>query len=270
MNTIEFIKLFPKAFKEWIHDRADGLAASIAYYQLMSMPPFIALIVLASSAIFGEQQSREEVEPLITQFFHPQFIIAVKYMLKYSFNLDETKFLTITALAIISLVHGTFGYFSQIKDSIETFWGKTTAQVNIKAAIKGKAEGLFMAGVFFLILTAGFIVGHWFSGMEGILRYTFMLVIEFIVLFSISFFLLVYCPPEKVRWDDALPGAILTTILFMLGRLVLRYFLNRHQATPEDVAATLILYLLWAYYSALVFLYGAEFSKLYIMKRRGS
>lgn len=269
MGTIEFLKLFPKAFKEWIHDRADGLAASIAYYQLMSMPPFIALFVLASSAIFGRHQYQSEVEPLVEQFFHPQFITAVKYMLQYSFKLDDSQFWAITALAVISLVHGTFGFFEQMKDSIETFWNIRTEEANIKARMKKSLEALFMGMISFIILMTGFIAIHWFRGLKGVALFSAGFMVEFLVFFGLSFFLLTYCPPLKVNWKEALPGVLITTLLYMLGRIGLRYVLRNHEQSSEDVAAALILYLLWAYYSGLIFLYGAEFSKVYIEKKRG-
>ncbi|HEY8402212.1 MAG TPA: YhjD/YihY/BrkB family envelope integrity protein [Cytophagaceae bacterium] len=267
MTIIEFIKLFPKAFKEWIQDRVGGLSASIAFYQLMSIAPFVSLIVIVSSALFGHQQFKDEIEPLIAQFFHPQFITAIRYMLQYSFDLDESKFLTITVLGIISLVHGTFGFFEQLKDAIETIWNKRIAEANIKAGIRKKAEALFMAMVCFLLLLFGFVAGHWFIETEGVLRYTLMTLIEFIVLFAIIYFLLTYCPPIRFSGRYLLPGALLTTILYMIGRLVLKYVLNHQSEAAQDVAATLLLYLLWAYYSALVFMYGAEFSKLYIRRK---
>jgi membrane protein len=267
MSNVEFLKLFPKAFKEWIHDRADGLAASIAYYQLLSIPPLVALIVLASSAIFGQQRSKEEMEPLISSFFHPQFVIAIKYMLRYTFHLEESKFYTITVLAIISLIHGTFSYFEQIKDSIETFWDKRTEEANIKARIKKKAEALFMTVVSFLLLLFGFVAVHWFSGLENVLFFSIEFITEFVVFFSLIMFLLVYCPPVKINWKEAFPGVTITTILYMMGRLGLKYVLRNHESSSEDVTATLLLYLVWAYYSSLIFLYGAEFTKLYIKKK---
>lgn len=268
MTLVEFLQLFPQAFKEWVHDRANGLAASIAFYQLMSMPPFIALIVLASSAIFGMQMYKSEVEPMVEHFFHPQFIAAVKYMVQYSYKLDASKFWTITILAVASLIHGTLGFFEQIKDSVETFWGVRTDETNIKTALKNNLEGLFMGSVSISILLTGFIVIHWFRGSEG---GTFLLIgmlVEFLVFLALFFFLLSYCPPLKVNWKEVLPGVLITAILYMLGRIGLGYVLGKNEHSSEDVAAALILYLLWAYYSSLIFLYGAEFSKVYIEKIR--
>lgn len=269
MGLIDFIKLFRQAFKEWLRDRADSLAASIAYYQLMSVAPFVGLILIASSAVFGPEQSKSEVEPLITQFFHPQFIEAIRFLLQYSFKLDDEKLLTVSALALISLVHGTLGFFAQIKDSIETFWNKRTEEVSMKNRFRKQLEALMMAVITFALFMAGFIVGHWLSGLKDFLFVSVAVLVEFLLLAALVSFLLMYCPPVKIRWREALPGVLVTTVLYLAGRFLLGYLLQRNGASAEEIAATLVLYLLWAYYSSLVFLYGAEFSKVYILKKRG-
>lgn len=268
MSLIEFLKLNYFTFKECLKDRAEGLAASMAYYQLLSIPPYIALIVILSSYFLGEERAKEHIEPLITQFIHPKFIQAIKYMLSYSFKLDTTKLLAVSLLALLSLVHGTFGYFNQVKDSLETFWNQRTENTAFKKLMIKKLQAIFIAAVIFTILLAGFILCYflYFSGSKFI--QILMYGVEIVMVFSIVLFLILYCPPEKIYWKDALPGVILTTILYLIGRMILNYILNTKDEEAEKVAAALIMYLLWSYYSSLTFLFGAEFTKIFIERRR--
>jgi membrane protein len=265
MKIRTFLNIFLLALKESIRDRADGLAAAVAYFQLLSIPPFVALMVIFSNKIFGEANAKAEIYPVISDFFHPQFVQAIRYMIEYSLKMDDTKVATISFIAMGSLLYGTFSYFEQIKDCIETFWDVRRERFGIKAKLAKKRDALLMAVVVFGLLMTGFVLRyHIFPPGTTVLFLSGKLFIETLIIFLIALFFLTYCPPVKIKLREVLPGTLITTFLYMGGRLVMGHLLHNRESEAEDVTAAILMYLLWAYYSSLIFLYCAEFSRIYI------
>lgn len=265
--------LVKEAAADWSHDRAPRLGAALAYYTVFSLVPFLVVVIALIGLVFGEEAAQSAILGQIADLVGEQSAAAIKDMIQRA-DKPSTGLLA-TALAIVTLLVGASGVFGQLQDALNTVWGVEPKEGR---GVLGFIKDRFLSfvavlGTGFLLLvslvlsTALAAVGKWFSGWlplpEAVLQ-----LLNFAVSFAVitGLFALIFkvLPDAQVSWRDVWVGAALTAALFTIGKFALGLYLGKSNVgSAYGAAGSLVLVLLWVYYSAQIMLYGAEFTQVY-------
>jgi membrane protein len=276
-NFLNLAGLFGEAYKESVRDRYPILAPAIAYYQLLAFAPLIGFVLFMSVQVVGLERTREETIPILRLSFPDQFIQVVKFMLVQTKDLTPIELSNLSLLAGIVLGFAAKEYFGQIKDAIEIIWNDRREKTGIVAAIKRNLEDLKITFITLLIILffvmLRIFISHPFMGshqeFSRLQEFIFMMgrfLFSFALFLAIAVYWFAFFPPIKITWKEALPGAILLAFLQIIIRIIMRNHMNANPSA--SVPESIIVVLIWFYFSNLVVIFSAEFSKVYILKKR--
>jgi len=269
-------KLLKEAFQEWQADKASLLAAALAYYTVFSITPLLVIAIAIAGAVFGQEAAQGEILEQINGLIGEQGAQIIETGLA---NADKPKASSIASIiSIVVLFVGASGVFAQLQSALNTVWNvKVKPNAGIGEFIRKRLLS------FGMVLTIGFLllVSLIFSAMlSGISKLQIDFLPGFVPFwqflnFGISFsfvtllFALIYkyLPDVHIRWKDVWVGAIITALLFTLGKLVIGLYLGRGSlGSAYGAAGSLIVFLAWVFYSAQILLFGAEFTQVYARK----
>ena len=274
-----FWQLIKEAAADWSHDRAPRLGAALAYYTVFSLVPFLVVVIAVIGLAFGQEAAQSAILSQIATLVGEQTALAIKDMLERA-DEPSTGWWT-TILAIVTLLFGASGVFGQLQDALNTVWGVEPKEGR---AVWGFIKDRFLS--FVAVLGTGFLllvslilssalaaVGKWFSGMlpapETVLH-LLNFALSFVVITGLFALIFKILPDAHITWRDVWIGAILTAALFTIGKYALGAYLGKsHVASGYGAAGSLVLILLWVYYSAQILLYGAEFTQVYANRLGG-
>lgn len=271
MTFQDFKYLATQSFKEWSEDKASRLAASLAYYTIFSIPPLLIIILAIVSQVFADAPARVTAE--INNFVGETGGEAITAMLENASKPGDT--FIATAISVITLFLGASGVFGQLQEALNTVW-EVQADPNrgFLETLKDRFFSFTMVlGVGFLLLVSLLIsasltaVDEFISGIApGAIILT--RIINFVVSFAVItlLFALIYkvIPDVTIAWRDVWVGAVATAVLFSAGKWAISFYLGRAApASAYGAAGSLIVILLWVYYSAQILFLGAEFTQVY-------
>lgn len=275
MNTRIAWEILKGTVSEFFEDKVLRLAAAMAYYALFSLGPLLVIVIGVAGLFFEKGAVSREVERQLQDFMGAKAAGAAESMLQRG---DPGSSVMATVLGTIALVFGATGVFGQLQDSLNTIW---EVQPKPGQGVWGFIRTRFLSfamvlGIAFLLLVSMVITTalEAMSGaisqvlpMPGVVAKALHLSVSFVVislLFAMIFKLL---PDASVRWRDVWVGALGTSLLFTLGKSVIALYLG-HQSTDSayGAAGSVVVILLWVYYSALILFIGAEFTQVYARK----
>jgi len=279
MNFRAIVRLFQETFQEWSEDKASRLAAALAYYTIFSIAPLLIIVIAIAGAVFGEDAARGEIVRQIQGLVGPDGAEFIEIAIR---NANQPKTGTIASIISIALLLlGATGLFTELQDALNTIWEvKPKPGRGVKNVVRQRALSFAMIlGIGFLllvtlvistILTA--IVGYFSNllpGVDFIWR-----IVNFLLSFAITTLLfgLIFkvLPDAKITWNDVLIGAVITSLLFSLGRYLLGQYLgNNSFGSTYGAAGSLVVIIAWVYYAAQILFFGAEFTQVYA-RRYGS
>jgi membrane protein len=266
--------LFKETFREFIADNALKLSAALSYYTIFSLPPLLIIIISLSGFFFGAEAVRGEIFGQINALVGNDAALQIQEAIK---NVKLSKGNTFaTILGVIILLIGASGVFSEIQDSINFIWGiKAKPKRGLIKFVKNRVMSFSMIGSVGFLLLVGLIVNSLMDVLNQRLAahfpkdavylfYVINLLIVFVIitlLFTIVFKTL---PDGKIALRDCIIGASFTAFLFMIGKFAIGAYLGSTSiATVYGAAGSIILILVWVYYSAIILYFGAEFTKVY-------
>jgi membrane protein len=281
MNFKQLFGVFREAFREFGEDKVPRLAAALAYFALFSLAPLLVIAIAIAGFVFGEEAARGEIVAQIQSVIGETGGKAIQEMIENAGKQEEQGAFAAIA-GVVALLFGASGVFGQLKDTMNTVWGvEEKKKGGIVALIRQRFWSFTMVlGVGFLLLTSLIIsaalaaVGTF---MEGHLPGGEML--WQIVTFAVSFatitllFALIfkYVPDTKIEWSDVWTGAAFTAFLFVLGKFAIGFYLGKSTvASTYGAAASIIIIILWLYYSGLILFFGSEFTEVYSRHARGA
>lgn len=266
--------LLKETFREFKADNATKLSAALSYYTFFSLPPLIIIIINLCGVFFGTEAVRGEIFGQINGLVGNATALQIQEVLK-NVKLSNSNAFT-TAIGVIILLLGASGVFSEIQDSINIIWGiKAKPKRGLIKFLKNRLMSFSMIGSAGFLLLVSLTVNSLMDVLSKRLAayfpkdtihlfYAVNLIIVFItitLLFTIIFKTL---PDGKVALRDGIIGASFTAILFMIGKFAIGAYLGKSTiATVYGVAGSVILILVWVYYSAIILYIGAEFTKVY-------
>ena len=266
-------QLLKAASKDWVEDKAPRLGAALAYYTVFSLAPLMLIVIAVAGFFFGQEAAQNQLVGQLRGMVGQQGAEALQSMIQNASKPSHGIVASIVGFAI--LLFGASGVFGQLQDSLNTIWEvKPKPGRGIWGFIKSRFLSFAMVlGIGFLLLVSLVLtavlaaVGGMFEGVFGEMQFLFQafnFLLSFAVitvLFAMIFKLL---PDAEIAWRDVWVGAIITALLFTVGKILIGLYLGRGSATSAfGGAASLVVLLIWIYYSAQILFFGAEFTQVY-------
>lgn len=270
----EILALLKATFQDWSKRDPFRQSAVIAYYAIFSMPGLLVLIITIMGYFFNKDAVSQRILTEIANTLGGETSTEIKSMLS---NAGQTKATILgSIIGITILLVGATGVFVALQKTLNMIWEvEATAQKGIWPVVKSRlfSFGLILAIAFLLLIslvlsTATAAVGEWIRIDTSDILVTIFNIVNFIlsfgiitVLFALMFKIL---PDAKIKWKYIWPGAILTSLLFTIGKTALSFYFGK--TTPESVygaGGSVILILLWVTYSSMILFFGAEFTHVY-------
>lgn len=266
--------LTKETFEEWTNDDAFQLSAVIAYYAIFSIPALLVIVITTAGVIFGEEAVRGEISRQIADVVGSEAANFIENTIESSSSYGN-KWYAI-GISIATLIFGATGVFYQLQKILNRIWQVEPVPKNaFLSMLKSRAMSLGMIlAVGFLLLISLLLtsvlsaLSNWMSQFLPIWLTDFFWIGDFILSFAVitTLFALIYkiLPDVEIEWRTVWVGAIVTTVLFLIGKFALGfYFGQTNPASAYGAAGSAVLVLLWVNYSCLIVLFGAEFTQVY-------
>jgi membrane protein len=266
---------------EFNDDNAIKLSAALAYYTIFALPPLLIIIITICGVFFGEDAVAGELYGQINGLVGDSAAIQIQETIKNVQLSGSNVFATVFGVGMLLI--GASGVFAEIQSSINFIWGlRAKPNKGFKKFIQNRLMSFSMiVSVGFLMLVSLF-VSTILDLMSERLKlyfpestvYLFNVVNLFIVLISITLlFAIIFkaLPDGIIKWKDAFIGASCTAVLFMIGKFGIGFYLGSSTiASVYGAAGSVIIILVWVYYSAIILYFGAEFTKVYARSYGGN
>lgn len=267
-----FWALLRSSVTAWIDDYAPSMGAAIAYYTVFSLAPLLLLIIALAGLFFGRDAVQAEMLTQITNLMGKEGAAAVEGMLGSAS--DPATSLIATMASVVMLVIGATTVFAEMQSALDRIWQVPRAKrpegviglVRTRILSFGLVLGLaFLLLVSLVVSAAVAALGTWwgayFEGWELALQVlnTVTSLLLATLLFGLIYKLL---PSQRIPWSDVWIGALMTAILFEIGKVLIGLYLGKSGVTSGfGAAGSLAVMLVWVYFSAQLFLLGAEFTR---------
>jgi membrane protein len=274
-----FWSILSATIGDWYEDRAQRLGAALAYYTVFALAPTIVLVIAVAAVVLGHEAARDEILLQIHALVGEQGAKAVESLIATARDPGASS--KAIGLGLVTLIFGLWGVFGELQDALNTIWGVTPkADRGVLDTIRQRFWSFaLVVGTGFLLLVS-LAISTWISILTKYFWYLLPLpgpmleaanfVVSFgvvTVLFALTFKLL---PDVEIAWRDVWLGAAVTALLFTVGKLVIGLYLGKSGvASAFGAAGSLVVILVWVYYSAQILYFGAEFTKVWT-RRRGS
>ena len=267
------IALFKKTWTEFSDDHAQRLGAALAYYTIFSLGPILLIAVSIAGLVFGKEAAQGRIAGELQGVFGANVANQLNSMIASAHKKGSGTIAMI--IGIVTLIMGAAGVFGNLKDALNTIWNvEPKKSGGILTTVRQRFLSISMVlGVGFLLLVSLVIdaaisaMGHWisarFPGGEVVFQVIQLLVSLGVitVLFAMIFR---YLPDTEIEWRDVWLGAGFTAFLFVIGKFGLGLWLGKGSVgSAYGAAGSLVILLVWIYWSAQILFFGAEFTQVY-------
>ncbi len=272
LNT--YWKLLKNIARMWVDDYVPSMGAALAFYTVFSMAPLLLIVISVAGLIFGEEAARGEIAAQLQSLMGERSAGAVQDLLVSVRSPAEGK--AATLLGVLLLLVGATTVFGELQDALNRIWRVPTKQLSSGwlGLIRSRLLSFGMILAIGFLLTVSLVVSavlstlgrwweplfrgwYWVAALTNATASFLMVAVMFALIYKVM-------PRAYVQWKDVWVGAIATTALFTLGKFLISLYIGRSGVTsPFGAAGSLVVMLLWVYYSAQIFLLGAEFTWVY-------
>lgn len=268
----KYFTVLKETFKEFGEDKVPRLGAAFAYYTIFSVGPLLLIAVAMAGLFFGQEAAQGQVSKELGKVFGSQMAESLEQMVQAAAKPRSGKIAT--AVGVVMLLFGASGLFAQLKDALNTIWnvekkkaggfvGMITERFLSMAMVLGIGFLLLVTLVIDTVISAMGTRIEQYVGGEAVMQ-AIQLALSFVVatvLFAAIFRIL---PDIKIAWRDVWFGAISTSILFVAGKFGLAIYLGKAAVgSAYGAAGSLVILLVWVYWSAQILFLGAEFTQVY-------
>lgn len=268
--------LLKETFAEWKEDKSLKLGAALAYYTIFSLPPLLLIVIAVAGMVFGQQAVKGQIVAQFQQFVGKEHAQIIQTMVQHA-ALPKGGIIA-TVIGAVMLVLGATGVFGELQDSLNIIWKvKPKPDAGFKHVITTRllSFSLILSIAFLLLVSLvvsaavsafGSLLNSLWSG-PPIMEYVVQ-VVNFILSFGIITLLFAMLfkilPDAEIAWSDVWLGAAVTALLFTIGKTVIGIYLGKsNMASAYGAAGSMIILLLWVYYSSQILFFGAEFTQVY-------
>jgi membrane protein len=279
MNFKSLWALIRESFKEWSQDKASRMAAALAYFTIFSMAPILVIVIAIAGMFIGSNDVvRQQIIDQVETTVGAQAAGTVENLIEQAAQPSSSIWATI--IGIGALLFGATGVVIQLQDSLNTIWEvKAREDQGIKGVIRNRILSFAMIiGLAFVLLVAlvintalsvvvnllnGILPGGWLIQVLSFVLSLAVITLVFAMIFKIL-------PDVEISYKDVWIGALVTAVLFMIGMQLLSLYLGSGAITNTyGAAGSLVLILVWVFYSAQILFFGAEFTQVYA-RRHGT
>lgn len=274
MNIREAWTLVKASFSSWLDDYAPSMGAALAYYTLFSIAPLLLIVISTAGLVFGEEAVRGEVFGQLRDLMGDQGAAAVEGLLASVSKPEEGA--AGAVVGTVLLLIGATTVFGELQNAFDRIWRAPTKDKNsgIWELIRTRllSFGIILGIGFLMMVSLVFnaavsALGKWwggfFSGLE-VLVTSLNFIFSFIFTTAVFGMLYKFMPKVKIQWKDVWAGAIVTALLFTIGKTLIGLYIGKSAISSGfGAAGSLVVVLVWVYYSAQIFLLGAEFTWVY-------
>ncbi len=271
--------ILKEAISGFSDHKVTKLSASLAYYTVFSFPPLLIVIIYVCSIFFGRKAVEGSIYGEIQKFVGADTALQLQQIIKNA-TISGTGHIAII-VGVITLILGATTIFAEVQDSINTIWGlKAKPEMGLKLLIKDRLLSfgvigslgfllLVSLGVSALVEGLGRSLQHFLPSITVVAFYIINIAIAFtvtVLLFAVIFKVL---PDAQIKWSDVWAGAIATSLLFLLGKFGIAFYITKSKiGSTYGTAGALVILLIWIYYSSIILYFGAEFTKAWAVKYR--
>jgi membrane protein len=277
MRRIDFRALWTMArdaLAAWSDDYASSMGAALAYYTIFSIAPLFVIVIAIAGVFFGADAAQNAIYSELRGLVGDGGATAIQAMVKGASNPAQSAFAAL--VGVIALMLGATSVFSELQSDLDRIWRAPAATrpsgvwslVRARLLSFGMIVGIgFLLLVLLVVSAALAALARWWTpllGNTGVLLHA----LDFIVSLTMvtGLFALIYkiLPRVSIGWHDVWIGAAVTALLFTIGKLAIGFYIGRSALVSSfGAAGSVVLLLVWVYYSAQVFLLGAEFTWVY-------
>jgi len=277
MNYRDVSDLLRSAAVSWVHDYAQSMGAALAFYTMFSIAPLLLIVISVAGVVFGEDAARGEIYGQLQGLLGAPGALAVEDLLESAGKSGES--VLATSFGVVLLFVGATSVFAELQDAFDRIWRAPARAgtaglwsiVRVRLVSFGMILGIGFLLMVSLVFSAGMaaLSAQWdplFSGWASVANAVDVAVS---ILLATAVFAMIYksMPRVRIDWKDVWVGATVTSLLFIAGKFLIGVYIGRSNiSTSFGAAASLVVVLLWVYYSAQIFLFGAEFTRAYSHK----
>lgn len=278
MYPRRFLSLFRQSFDLWNKHNVPRLGAALAFYTIVSISPLVILAVAIASLVFSKSAAQSHLLDQVQGLVGWQGRQSVQTVLVFGQKTFTGIFSTI--IGLITLLLGASGVFAELRGALNTIWEvEPPATSGLRSLVR---EKFFSFG---MVLSVGFVLlvslvvsailtafSKFLSGVvpvPGLVLGSFDYLVSLFGTAVLFAFILKYVPETRVEWRDVRVGAVVTAVLFNIGKWLLALYLAKSSpGSSYGAAGSLVVLVVWVYYSAQIFFFGAEFTHVHAISNR--
>lgn len=281
MSWRDVVALLRQTLHEWSEDKASRLAAALAYYTLFSLAPLLVVLILTVGLVLGQEAAQGQLVGQVQSLVGPDAAKMIQGMIDAA-GRQRSGGVVASLIGLGALILGALGLFGALQDALNTVWDVEQRPTggflgSIKAQVLKRVTSFVVVLLVGVVLIAAFLasaalstVAIWFGDAVPGLSYGWF-VVNFVVSFAVIsvLFAIIYkvLPDVEIAWSDVWIGAAGTSLLFVIGNELIGLYLGRAGVgSIYGAAGSLVVLLVWIYYSAQLLLLGAEFTQVYANK----
>ena len=278
----DFKAIVELSLAEWSKHKAPRLGASLAFYTLLSLAPLLLVLVSVTGLVLGQTEAQTTIVAQVSALVGAQGAKSVQILLEGSRN--TTHGVIATVFGVLTLLFGASGVLIELRDALNTLWEVPTQQLAGMKWVSGYIKGRLFS--FALVLAIGFVLvvslavntliaalgsfSESYLPAPEVVLHILNLVVSFLVITFLFAAIYKFVPALKIEWHDVLLGGAVTATLFTVGKLLLGLYLGKASfASTYGATASIVVLVVWVYYSGQIFFLGAEFTKVFAY-RHGS
>jgi membrane protein len=278
MNIKKWLPLISRSFDDWNRHNAPRMGAALAFYTVVCIAPLVILVLGIASLAFGKTAAETHLLDEAQSLMGPQAKESIHTILIHGQRSFRGIFSTVVGVVVLLL--GASGVFQELRQGLNNIW---ESEAKVTLGVWGMLRERVLS--FGMVLSLGFVlmvsllvsaaltaIGTYFSGVLPVpaaVLETLNFVVSFVGIAFLFACILKYVPAAHVDWRDVRVGAVVTALLFTLGKWVLGIYLGK--ASPGSAfgaAGSLVVLVSWVYYSAQIFYFGAEFTHVHSLANR--
>ena len=284
MGITRIVSLIKSSGAEFIEDDCQTQAAALSYYTIFSLPPLLLVLLMILGALVDPQEIRGQLETQIGALMGPTATEQISAILSQLHQPGAAGLLP-TIVGIAGLILGATGAFGQLQAALNRAWevAPDPTQGGVKGFVLKRlfSFGMILSIAFLLLVSLvlsaalsafGGTLGRMLpNGVSVTLLQGLNLAISFLVITALFATIFKVLPDAKVAWRDVWVGAAVTALLFVVGKFLIGFYLGRsNPGQAFGAAGSLALLFAWVYYSAMILLFGAEFTQAWVERNGGT
>ena len=278
-NSIKtFFKLLKRTYISWDKNEPYARSATIAYYALFSLPSLLIIVVSIAGYFFGTEAVQGRITGQIGEFIGQDAAMAIEKMIENAALSQDSTWAIIFGLAM--LVFGATGVFFQLKVAMNNIWNIAAKETNFLRMVLDRMISLGMIFVIGLLLLIALVISalmkvvadeveHFLPNITDFAVYISNFLLSFIFITTLFAMIFKLLPDIRIKLKTTYTGAALTAVLFLIGEFLISFYFG--QSEPASVyggASSVVLILLWVYYTCLILFFGAEFTVQYALIKK--